>query len=157
MTQLSERRDTAMPETYSEIQLKIFRDRYAFDGEQYPHEAWRRVADAVAAHDPDTQTTWSERFYDLLDGFKYVPGGRIIAAMGTGAGVTAQNCYVIPSPDDSRDGIMDSLRQWVEIQSKGGGVGINMSSLRPRNDPVKGVNGTSSGPVNWAQPFAFIS
>ncbi len=157
MTQLSERQETGMPETYSEIQLKIFRDRYAFDGEQYPHEAWRRVADAVAAHDPDTQALWSERFYDLLDGFKYVPGGRIIAAMGTGAGVTAQNCYVIPSPDDSRDGIMDSLREWVEIQSKGGGVGINMSSLRPRNDPVKGVNGTSSGPVNWAQPFAFIS
>ena len=52
---------------------------------------------------------------------------------------------------------VDSLRKWVEIQSKGGGVGINMSSLRPRGDAVKGVNGTSSGPVNWAQPFAFIS
>ncbi|HEX6032753.1 MAG TPA: adenosylcobalamin-dependent ribonucleoside-diphosphate reductase, partial [Tepidiformaceae bacterium] len=157
MTQLSERPGTEEAPTYSDIQLKIFRDRYAFNGELFPHEAWRRVADAVAAHDEDTKDVWSQRFFDLLNDFKYIPGGRIIAAMGTGAGVTAQNCYVLPSPEDSRDGIMNSLREWVEIQSKGGGVGINMSSLRPRGDAVKGVNGTSSGPVNWAQPFAFIS
>ena len=146
-----------MPETYTDIQLKIFRDRYAFENEQFPHEAWRRVANAVAGHDQTDQGAWQDRFYDLLRDFKYIPGGRIMAAMGSSAGVTAQNCYVLPSPVDSRDGIMDSLRQWVEIQSKGGGVGINMSSLRPRGDAVKGVNGTSSGPVNWAQPFAFIS
>jgi ribonucleoside-diphosphate reductase alpha chain len=158
VTQLYERQDTTeMPETYTDIQLKIFRDRYAFEDEQFPHEAWRRVANAVAGHDQVDQGAWQDRFYDLLRGFKYIPGGRIMAAMGSSAGVTAQNCYVIPSPTDSRDGIMDSLRQWVEIQSKGGGVGINMSSLRPRGDAVKGVNGTSSGPVNWAQPFAFIS
>ncbi|MEX0784607.1 MAG: LAGLIDADG family homing endonuclease [Dehalococcoidia bacterium] len=159
MTQLSERPETTEEPnlTYSDIQLKIFRDRYAFDGELFPHEAWQRVAAAVAGHDPETQGEWTERFFDLLNGFKYIPGGRIIAAMGTGAGVTAQNCYVLPSPEDSREGIMSSLSQWVEIQSKGGGVGINMSSLRPRGDAVKGVNGTSSGPVNWAQPFAFIS
>ena len=157
MTQVYERQDTMdTPETYTDIQLKIFRDRYSFDGEQFPHEAWRRVATAVAEPESDRET-WSGRFYDLLRGFKYIPGGRIMAAMGTGAQVTAQNCYVLPSPEDSRQGIMHSLNQWVEIQSKGGGVGINMSSLRPRGDAVKGVNGTSSGPVNWAQPFAFIS
>lgn len=157
MTQVYERWEASdMSRDYTDIQLKIFRDRYAFDGEQFPHEAWKRVADAVAAHEED-EGAWRERFFSLLSGFKYIPGGRIIAAMGTGAGVTAQNCYVLPGPEDSRDGIMDSLRQWVEIQSKGGGVGINMSTLRPRGDEVKGVNGTSSGPVNWAQPFAFIS
>lgn len=157
MTQLYERQDSAeMPDDYTEIQLKIFRDRYAYNGEQFPHEAWRRVSSAVADAEKN-QALWSERFFDLLKGFKYIPGGRIMAAMGSSAGVTAQNCYVLPSPEDSRDGIMNSLRQWVEIQSKGGGVGINMSSLRPRGDAVKGVNGTSSGPVNWAQPFAFIS
>jgi ribonucleoside-diphosphate reductase alpha chain len=148
-----------MESTYSEIQLNIFRDRYAHHGEQFPHEAWRRVSSAVAAHEKTEalRDEWSGRFMELLDGFKYLPGGRITAAMGTEAGVTAQNCYVIPSPEDSRQGIMKSLNEWVEIQSRGGGVGVNMSSLRPRGDAVKGVNGTSSGPVNWAQPFAFIS
>lgn len=160
MTQIEDRRETqAMEAKYSEVQLKIFRDRYARGEEQFPHQAWQRVAGAVAGHEKtaEEQATWTSNFMALLDGFKYLPGGRITAAMGTDAGVTAQNCYVIPSPHDSRQGIMKALNEWVEIQSRGGGVGVNMSSLRPRGDSVKGVNGTSSGPVNWAQPFAFIS
>ena len=159
MTQIFERKDASVETTYNEVQLNIFRDRYAHEGEQFPHEAWRRVSAAVAEHEKTValREEWSSRFMDLLNGFRYLPGGRITAAMGTGAGVTAQNCYVIPSPEDSRQGIMKSLNEWVEIQSRGGGVGVNMSSLRPRGDKVKGVNGTSSGPVNWAQPFAFIS
>ena len=159
MTQLEDHRGVDMETRYSDIQLKIFRDRYARGDEQYPHEAWDRVSGAVALNEPDEerQAEWRTNFRALLDGFRYLPGGRITAAMGTDAGVTAQNCYVIPSPHDSRQGIMKSLNEWVEIQSRGGGVGVNMSSLRPRGESVHGVNGTSSGPVNWAQPFAFIS
>jgi ribonucleoside-diphosphate reductase alpha chain len=160
VTQIDNRREVANMETrYTDIQLKIFRDRYARGEEQYPHEAWDRVSRAVALNEAteDKQQEWTANFRALLDGFRYLPGGRITAAMGTDAGVTAQNCYVIPSPHDSRQGIMKALNEWVEIQSRGGGVGVNMSSLRPRGEAVKGVNGTSSGPVNWSQPFAFIS
>lgn len=143
---------------YSEVQLTTFRDRYAWGDERYPHEAWQRVAAAVALREaPDQVDYWTARFFDLQDKERYVPGGRIMAAMGTGTGVTAQNCYVIPSPHDSRKGIMESLTQWIEIQSKGGGVGVNLSSLRPAGARVEGVNGTSSGPVNWAQLFAFVT
>ncbi|OGF99710.1 ribonucleoside-diphosphate reductase, adenosylcobalamin-dependent, partial [Candidatus Gottesmanbacteria bacterium RBG_13_37_7] len=62
--------------------------------------------------------------------------------------------FVIPSPKDSRDGILDTLKQMVEIMARGGGVGINMSSLRPRGARVKKVNGFSSGPCNWAELFS---
>ncbi len=159
MTQIFESHEVANVEhEYTPIQLKIFRDRYALGEEQFPHEAWNRVATAVATNElPGRRDYWSTRFFDLMADFRYVPGGRIMAAMGSGAGVTAQNCYVIPSPEDSRAGIMHSLGEWVEIQSKGGGVGVNISSLRPRGELVKGVNGTSSGPVSWAQLFAFVS
>ncbi|MBI4991454.1 hypothetical protein HZB96_05165, partial [Candidatus Gottesmanbacteria bacterium] len=64
-------------------------------------------------------------------------------------GVVVSNCFVIPSPHDSRDGILDTLKQMVEIMARGGGVGINLSSLRPRGARVKKVNGFSSGPCNW--------
>lgn len=144
---------------YSDVQVLTFQDRYAYDGEQFPHQAWRRVSTAVAQNEAEpAREEWAQRFYSLMEDSRYVPGGRILAAMGTGAGVTAQNCYVIPSPEDSRQGIVGtSLMQWTEIQSKGGGVGINVSSLRPSGDLVKGVNGTSSGPVTWAQLFAYVS
>lgn len=73
------------------------------------------------------------------------------------AGVVVSNCYVIPSPRDSRGGIIETLRQMTEIMSRGGGVGINISSLRPRHAYVKGVNGRSSGSVSWGALYSFVT
>jgi ribonucleoside-diphosphate reductase alpha chain len=73
------------------------------------------------------------------------------------AGVVVSNCYVIPSPKDSRGGIIETLRQMTEIMSRGGGVGINVSSLRPRHAYVKGVNGRSSGAVSWGALYSFVT
>ncbi|HVB09022.1 MAG TPA: ribonucleotide reductase N-terminal alpha domain-containing protein, partial [Bacillota bacterium] len=70
------------------------------------------------------------------------------------SGVIVSNCYVIPSPEDSRRGIMDSVGLMVEIMSRGGGVGVNLSSLRPRGSYVRGVNGTASGPVSWGEVYS---
>ena len=74
---------------------------------------------------------------------------RAAASLGAGASeeLTLFNCYVIPSPHDSRGGIMQTLSEMTEIMARGGGVGINLSSLRPRRAIVKGVNGSSSGAV----------
>jgi ribonucleoside-diphosphate reductase alpha chain len=69
-------------------------------------------------------------------------------------GIVVSNCFVIPSPIDSRQGILHTLSQMVEIMSRGGGVGINLSSLRPRGARVQKVNGFSSGPCNWAELFS---
>ena len=92
-----------------------------------------------------------------MSGFKFVPGGRILSGAGTNYQVTYFNCFVIPSPKDSREGILNSLKQLVEIQSRSGGVGLNLSSLRPRGARVKKVNGTSSGPVTWAGLFSYAT
>ncbi len=73
------------------------------------------------------------------------------------AGVVVSNCYVIPSPKDSRGGIIETLRQMTEIMSRGGGVGINVSSLRPHHAYVKGVNGRSSGAVSWGALYSFVT
>ncbi len=63
----------------------------------------------------------------------------------------------MPSPRDSRGGIIETLRQMTEIMSRGGGVGINISSLRPRQSYVKGVNGRSSGAVSWGALYSFVT
>jgi ribonucleoside-diphosphate reductase alpha chain len=73
------------------------------------------------------------------------------------AGVVVSNCYVVPSPQDSRRGIVDTLSQMMEIMSRGGGVGINLSSLRPQHAYVKGVNGRSSGSVSWGGLYSFVT
>jgi adenosylcobalamin-dependent ribonucleoside-diphosphate reductase len=70
------------------------------------------------------------------------------------AGVVVSNCFVIPSPEDSRQGILDNLKIMTEIMARGGGVGINLSTLRPRGSYIKTVNGTASGPCSWAQLYS---
>lgn len=70
------------------------------------------------------------------------------------AGLVVSNCYVIPSPEDSRQGILDNLKVMTEIMARGGGVGINLSTLRPRGSYIRTVNGTASGPCSWAQLYS---
>jgi len=151
------------------ISEKVFLDRYSLKSkegksmEKRPEEMWKRIAKAVAevekkgkkpASAKASAGKWEKEFYSVLKDFKYVPGGRILSGAGTGFAVSFYNCFVIPSPQDSRGGILETLRQMVEIMARGGGVGINLSSLRPRGERVKKVNGFSSGPINWASLFS---
>lgn len=53
------------------------------------------------------------------------------------------------SGSDSREAIFDTIGLMVDIMSRGGGVGINWSTLRPKGAHLKRVNGTTSGPVSW--------
>ncbi len=146
------------------ISEKVFLDRYSMkdkDGkpvEKTPEEMWRRIAQAVAQKEKATvRKKWTDIFYDVMKDFKYVPGGRILAGAGTGYSVTYYNCFVIPSPSDSREGILKTLGEMIEIMARGGGVGINLSSLRPRGARVEKVNGFSSGPCNWAEIFSLAT
>ncbi len=143
------------------IREQVFLDRYSLKDdkgnpqEKTPEELWKRVARGVVEMEkPEERKSWEKKFYDAMENFKLVPGGRILSGAGTGYKVTYYNCFVIPSPKDSRDGILETLKQMVEIMARGGGVGINLSSLRPRGSRVKKVNGFSSGPCNWAELFS---
>src|SRR5216683_5916589 len=144
------------------IRYKVFMDRYSLKDpsgkplEYYPEQLWARVARGIAAVEPsaELQATWEKRFYEALSDFQFVPGGRILAGAGSGHAVTYYNCFVIPSPEDSRQGILDNLKLMTEIMARGGGVGINLSTLRPRGSYIKTVNGTASGPCSWAQLYS---
>lgn len=127
--------------------------------EKTPEEMWDRLASAMASVEttPEKQSEWAEKFRYVLDDWKLVPGGRIAAGAGASEELTLFNCYVIPSPKDSRGGIMATLSEMTEIMARGGGVGINLSSLRPRRAIVKGVNGSSSGAVSWGGLFSYTT
>ncbi|QZN73421.1 adenosylcobalamin-dependent ribonucleoside-diphosphate reductase [Paenibacillus sp. DR312] len=127
--------------------------------EKTPEEMWSRLAKAMASVEStaDQRATWESKFRSVLEDWKLVPGGRIAAGAGASDELTLFNCYVIPSPQDSRGGIMKTLTEMTEIMARGGGVGINLSSLRPRRAVVKGVNGSSSGSVSWGGLFSYTT
>lgn len=100
---------------------------------------------------------WFEKFYQELVSLRFIPAGRVIYGAGAETDVTYFNCYVMPFVPDSREGISDHRKQVMEIMSRGGGVGTNGSTLRPRNTLARGVNGKSSGSVSWLDDIAKLT
>ncbi len=100
---------------------------------------------------------WFEKFYKELVNLNFVPAGRVLYGAGSGTDVTYFNCYVMPFVADSREGISEHRKQVMEIMSRGGGVGTNGSTLRPRNTLARGVNGKSSGSVSWLDDIAKLT
>ena len=138
----------------TDLRKKVFEDRYQYENETV-EGMWARLANAAAEVEDDKDIVGS--FMGILEGFKFVPGGRILANLGTPFKTTPYNCYVIDFPEDSRDGILDNVKKMTNIMARGGGVGVNLSSLRPRGSFISTVNGTSSGPVSWAQIYSTIT
>lgn len=137
-----------------EISNKIWRDKYQYkshDGVEYDktvEHTWRRVAKALSQ--PETErVTWEREFYSAMEGFKFVPAGRILSGAGTGRNVTLMNCYVMGDiKDDMRD-IFDSLTESALTMQQGGGIGNCYSTLRPEGAHVKGVDADASGPLTF--------
>lgn len=113
-------------------------------------DTWRRVAAALAeAEKPDDREVWAQRFYGALEGYRFLPAGRILAGAGTGRAVTLFNCFVMGTIADDLSGIFDGLKESALTMQQGGGIGCDFSSLRPLGAPVKGVGADASGPLSF--------
>lgn len=111
---------------------------------------WRRVAKAVArAEKSADRAYWEKQFYEILQAFRFLPGGRILAGAGTRFKVTLFNCFVMNIASDSLSGIFEALQEGALTLQEGGGVGYDFSVLRPRGDVVKKTGLSSSGPVSF--------
>ncbi len=111
-------------------------------------DSWRRVARALAdvEEDPDQ---WDLDFYNALEGFRFLPAGRILAGAGTGRSVTLFNCFVMGTVPDSMDGIFAMLKEAAVTMQQGGGIGYDFSTIRPKGAPVVGVAADASGPLSF--------
>ncbi|HEY8519149.1 MAG TPA: adenosylcobalamin-dependent ribonucleoside-diphosphate reductase [Gammaproteobacteria bacterium] len=142
----------AEPAFTAEIARHIWETKYRYrspdgGGDRTIEDTWRRIARALAAAERDP--AWEARFYSALEGFRFLPGGRIQAGAGTGRRVTLFNCFVMGTIEDSMDGIFDGLKEGALTMQQGGGVGYDFSTLRPRGTPAKAVGGVASGPVSF--------
>lgn len=115
----------------------------------------KRVATAVSLDTDGTLNVEKYKNYmHILNDWSFVPAGRLLSGLGFQDQLTLFNCYTLPSPKDSREGINNTLGLMTELMARGGGVGINLSSLRPRNTIVRGVRGRSSGAVSWGDEYS---
>lgn len=119
---------------------------------------FEQIAKRLANHLGEDETEEiKESFYKEVASLNLVPAGRVLFGAGSQTNVTFFNCFVMPHIHDSRGGISDHRKQVMEIMSRGGGVGTNGSTLRPKNSLAKGVNGKSSGAVSWLHDLSELT
>jgi len=119
---------------------------------------YEQIAKRVAANLGIGETEQHfQAFYREIADLNLVPAGRVLFGAGSQSAVTYFNCFVMPYVKDSRAGISEHRQQVMEIMSRGGGVGTNGSTLRPKNSLAKGVNGKSSGAVSWLQDLSQLT
>jgi ribonucleoside-diphosphate reductase alpha chain len=126
--------------------------------ELYYEQIAKRVAHGIAS--VEDKAHFEEKFnsfYENLVSQNFIPAGRVLYGAGTDSEVTYFNCYVMPFIHDSRGGLAKHREEVMEIMSRGGGVGTNGSTLRPRATLVHGVNGKSSGAVSWLNDLANLT
>ncbi|MFO1131765.1 MAG: adenosylcobalamin-dependent ribonucleoside-diphosphate reductase [Hyphomicrobiales bacterium] len=113
-------------------------------------DSWRRVAHAVSAAERlDDRLVWADSFYRILEDYRFLPAGRILAGAGTDRQVTLFNCFVMGRIPDSLDGIFTQLKEAALTMQQGGGIGHDFSTLRPHGAPVRGVGADASGPISF--------
>jgi ribonucleoside-diphosphate reductase alpha chain len=150
-------RVSTLPE--QEICREALIEKYAKGKEQSIDDVRRRIARALAAVEPqDRRAHWERRFAEAMEA-GFIPAGRISSAAGIQMQATLINCFVQPVGDsiseivDGRPGIYTALQEAAETMRRGGGVGYDFSSIRPRGAEVKGTHSRASGPVSYMRVF----
>ncbi len=140
-----------------ELRARVFYEKYTLrdsEGnilEKTPQEMWGRLArelSSVEATDAKREE-WGQKFYWMLQDFRFLPGGRIIFGAGQKRKVTLLNCYVIPEKGDSLEDIFQWCKEAAKTYSYSGGVGTDISILRPRGAVVHNSAMKSTGAVSF--------
>src|SRR5690606_129540 len=140
----------------SPFSRQIWEAKYRFDGtpDQAPEAdiaaTWDRVAGALAAVEKEPEK-WQARFRAALEGFRFLPAGRILAGAGTDRDVTLFNCFVMGRIEDDLGSIFSHLREAALTLQQGGGIGYDFSTLRPKGAPVRSLGSVSSGPISFME------
>ena len=99
-----------------------------------------------------------EDIKELIRSKKFIFGGRILANRGIkNKKGSLSNCYVLPAPEDNLESILECAKQMARTFSYGGGVGIDLSNLRPRGAATHNAAKESTGPVSFMDLFSQVT
>jgi ribonucleoside-diphosphate reductase alpha chain len=136
------------------ISKEIFTQKYCLHGEKSAEEVFAGVAEEIASVERGEadRKKWTDIFYDELISGRLQPAGRILAnARPTSPMKNYNNCFTIDI-EDSLEGIYDSLKEDATISKMGGGVGFDISKLRPKGAKLSN-GGESSGVISFLRIF----
>lgn len=162
-----------------ELAASVWEGKYAAEGETTPNDMHKRLAKEFARIEKqysDSLEPWEIRviknkslseygkkrkplvesvIYELFKDFKYiVPQGSIMSMLGVDKIGSLSNCFVIGQPEDSYGGILQKDEQLVQLMKRRGGVGIDISTLRPSGTDVTNAAKTSTGAASFMERFS---
>ena len=150
----------------SENAITVLRERYLARDDsgqvtETPAELFRRVARTLAAVEDRWGTSAQERrdlerqFYQQMASRRFLPNSPTLMNAGRQLGMLSA-CFVLPL-GDSIPQIMETARQIALVQRAGGGIGIDLSCLRPKGSIVRSSGGTTDGPLSFLKMFSGVT
>lgn len=147
-----------------ELATSVFLEKYALRNnndellETNPEMMHRRLAKEFARIEKQKfkQPLSEDEIFNLFDRFRYIiPQGSPMYGIGNNFQIISlSNCYVIESPIDSYSSIMKTDEQLINISKRRGGVGINLSNLRPTGTPTRNAARSSTGISTWMERYS---
>lgn len=150
----------------NELASTIFQKKYYLKDlrdqplEKRPEDLFARLAAFMAAVEPDEKRAqiWAEEFYrSLYEGY-FVPGGRVIAGAGDLYRLkTLANCFVSLLKEDNLEAIYQAAYECARTYSYGGGIGVDISALRPAGALVHNAASHSTGAVSFMELYSLTT
>lgn len=131
----------------TDLQRDIYEKKYRYDSETF-----EGFLDRVGGKNSLVKKAIKDK--------KFMPAGRILAGRGLdklGKKITLSNCYVMPKVGDSIEEIYDTAKYLARTYSYGGGVGLNISNLRPKGARVNNAASTTTGAVSFMELFSLTT
>ncbi len=146
-----------------ELAASVWVNKYALKDsfgniyERTPDDMHRRIAKEIARVEQKYPNPLTEKeVYELLKDFKYiVPQGSPMAGIGNKYQISSlSNCFVIGDGADSYGGIIRTDEEQVQLMKRRGGVGHDLSHIRPKGSPVMNSALTSTGIVPFMERYS---
>lgn len=149
---------------------RIWVDKYALHTqagdccEQTPAEMWNRISIVLANEEMKSPSNtkefsyWKDKFYGVLDGWKYSPQGSGLFALGNPyVKASSSNCFTLPPPEDNLESIFDTAKNMARIFAFRGGEGHDISGLRPRGAATNNAARSSTGAASFMDFFSYTT
>lgn len=139
---------------YHDEELEVF-NKGGTENEDIAFDMFvNRVASIVPEYDDEVMKFMKNSLYSG----DFILAGRSLYGAGAKGKFKSSmsNCYILPKPEDNLESIFDVSKEMARIFSYGGGCGVDISNLRPKNAKVKNVARTSSGAVSFMNLFSSV-
>jgi ribonucleoside-diphosphate reductase alpha chain len=128
--------------------------------ENSPEDVFKRIATFISTVEGTKakRKRWAEEFYTEMYEGRFVPGGRVLAGAGDLYRLkTLANCFVSKIEEDDINSIYKAAFECARTYSYGGGIGVDISCLRPRDAIVHNAADSSTGAVSFMELFSLTT